>query len=365
MRLKETKVLKKYYGNGWLMALLLAILLAGLFVSNVSSENPTAVSLIYFRGHGQDGAVVLEWATATELDTVGFEIERATLPGGPYQRLSDIGFVPSLASDAFSGAEYEVLDEHGIINGQSYYYILVEIELDGTENKTQPVVITAGQAQAPPTATARVARSTSTSVASTPGNTSLQTPTRTLTPQATSQTSSTVGRTTGSTSGSTATATIISRTTGQNSDSSIGVASANSEASGSGNTQVGNLARAQPTGEGYPAPRVTPILSGSDLPYPSGAPDSIEQPFEVNPSAYPGSTSENIPPPSAPFFGTAPAIGSDFTPSADGDSESAASVATDPVASTIVLWIGFIMAMLIFVLGIIGAIYWYSRQRTG
>ncbi len=364
MNLKATHISKKYIGNGLSIALLLAIFLSGLSFSNARGENPTAVSLIYFRGQGQDSAVVLEWATATELDTVGFEIERALQLEGPFQRLSAIGFVPSLASDAFSGAEYEVRDEDGVNNGQNYFYILIEIELDGTENRTQPIVVTAGQTQAPPTVTSTIAQSTGTTVPSSPSSTPQRTPTRTPTPQVTSQASS-GEQTTGSTSGAGATATILSRTINQNPTSTSGVASANSDTSSGNNTTVSNQAQAQPTGEGYPAPLVTPVLPGSELSYPSLAPDSIEQPFQVNPSAYPGAAPENIPPPSAPNFGTAPAIGSDSSPATVDDSEMASSNPSDRLASTFVLWIGFIIALLIFVLGIVGAIYWYSRQRTG
>jgi len=363
MRLKETKILKKYNGSGWFTASLVAIMLAGLFVHSASSENPTAVSLIYFRGHGQSGAVVLEWATATELDTVGFEIERASQPGGPFQRLSAIGFVPSSATDAFSGAKYEVLDEDGLIDGKNYYYILVEIELNGSENKTQPIVVSAGQTQAPPTATSRIGQSTATPVTSTPGSTLQQTATRTPTSIATSQTSSAVDQRTSSAAG--ATATTLSRTANQNSTSNTDVASANSESSGTGNTTFGNLAQAQATDEGYPPPLVTPILNGSESAYPGFAPDSIEQPFEVNPSAYPGVAQEDLAPPAAPSFGTAPAIGSDLAPSTMDASETAEAGDADPIVSTFVLWAGFIIAMLIFVLGVVGAIYWYSRQRTG
>jgi hypothetical protein len=242
---------------------------------------------------------------------------------------------------------------------------LVEIELDGTEDKTQPVVITAGEVQALPTATTAISQPTATSSPGNTNGTSQPTPTNTPTVQATSQISSTAEQNTGSPSGAAASGTPLSRTTDQGANSNTSVASANSDSSGTGNSSLSNVVQAQPTGEGYPAPLVTPILPSSELPFPSGAPDSIEQPFEVNPSAYPGVAPENIPPPSAPSFGTAPAIGSDFAPAIADDSESVTETATDSIVSTLVLWIGFITAFLIFALGVVGAIYWYSRQRTG
>ena len=123
------------------------LLLAGLscFVALRAAPDSAeaAVTLLYFRGQHNGDSVLLEWATATELDTAYFYLERSDTQAGPYQMLEGIGLVPSQAPpDGLSGADYQRLDEENIQPGKAYWYILVEVEsAQGAENRTLPIKV--------------------------------------------------------------------------------------------------------------------------------------------------------------------------------------------------------------------------------
>ena len=136
------------------LALKRSIIILILFVTTgiVSGEPTSAVELLYLRGAGQDQAVLLQWATATELNTAGFRFERGGNANGPFTPVSTIGFVPAISEDGYSGAEYERLDDENLVNGNTYWYVLIEIEYDSTENRFPPMPATAGTAT--PTSTA-------------------------------------------------------------------------------------------------------------------------------------------------------------------------------------------------------------------
>jgi hypothetical protein len=78
--------------------------------------------------------VVIRWATESEVDTLGFNLYRATSPKGPFQQINPF-LIPS-SVDPLAGAEYEYLDS-AVEGGQRYYYELEELEIDGTVNRVE------------------------------------------------------------------------------------------------------------------------------------------------------------------------------------------------------------------------------------
>jgi len=120
-----------------------------------------------------DGTILVEWETATELDTAAFRLYRAQATSGPwnnpiYQQVAQ--------GDGATGATYTFLDTD-VARGITYYYLLEDISQDGTPTKwmdfiRSATVLDPGQATFTPTLTA-----TSTA---TPGPS--PTPTRTRTP---------------------------------------------------------------------------------------------------------------------------------------------------------------------------------------
>lgn len=75
--------------------------------------------------------IKVEWQTATEVDTAGFHVYRASSEDGPFSRINE-QLIPGEGS-AISGASYTFIDEN-VDAGQTYCYRLEDVELD---NSTQ------------------------------------------------------------------------------------------------------------------------------------------------------------------------------------------------------------------------------------
>ncbi len=85
--------------------------------------------------------VIVEWATASELDTVGFNLLRAETPAGPFEQINE-ALIPS-ASDTLTGNSYSYKDT-GAVAGKTYFYMLEEIESSGGTNQHGPITVKAG-----------------------------------------------------------------------------------------------------------------------------------------------------------------------------------------------------------------------------
>ncbi len=93
-----------------------------------SISTPTLVELSYFRATSLDSAVILEWATETELDNAGFNLWRNEEKDGEYVRVNPY-FIPSEGEAGF-GAAYSYTD-YDVQNGKIYYYKLEDINIYG------------------------------------------------------------------------------------------------------------------------------------------------------------------------------------------------------------------------------------------
>ncbi len=319
----------------------------------VSAIDPSVVTLLYFRGEGVNNGIRLEWATGTELDTVGFKVERSNSSAGPYAILADIGFVPSKAPpDGLTGAQYNALDDSGTVNGVTYWYRLIELESSGTENRAAPISVTAGLA---------VPTSTSTSTPTrTPTRIPISSPTPTPFGQPGDATTLLVTSTVSTNTGQTEPPDIepITTSIGQTGLPSSGSDSSLAEAASIDSPVV------QSTVNGYPGPETlsTPIpetRSGvegypglpqeSDIGMPDAYPSSIEnaRPERVqNPRNGASSADGSV------------AIGQGNSPESESISEPSDQ---DPTA-TFMLWVGFLAALVIFITAVIGSAYIYRRQ---
>ena len=163
-------------------ALIIVLAVVGLSLLASSALGPRAyanVTLINFTAYSTNGqpTVFVEWETGTELNTLGFYIQRATSSDGPWNetaRVSD--FVPG-EGDSVTGAQYDWTDHTTVMNTW-YYYRLEEITANQSSlmYPTNAVAVLAGVA---PTATpTRTPTATATNTA-TPTATSTPTPTAT------------------------------------------------------------------------------------------------------------------------------------------------------------------------------------------
>lgn len=82
-----------------------------------------SVELIGFKATGFDRQVRLVWNTASEIDTVGFQLMRSESVAGPFEPIGDI--IPA-QGNLGGGAAY-AYDDVGLVNGTRYYYKLEEI----------------------------------------------------------------------------------------------------------------------------------------------------------------------------------------------------------------------------------------------
>ena len=86
-----------------------------------------AVDLEYFKATPGDNAILLEWETATEVDTAAFNLYRSQDSGSQGQQ---IGSTFPAQGDGITGALYSYRDTD-VVPGQRYYYSLEEIDLSG------------------------------------------------------------------------------------------------------------------------------------------------------------------------------------------------------------------------------------------
>ncbi len=162
---KHSDMLKARLGRKSCLALSLVCgFLGTLFVIHTQA----AVSLLYFRAIPENQNVKLQWATATELNNVGFFVKRSTARDTGYARLNSV-IIPA-KGDGLTGGNYELVDSTAT-TGAQYWYLLESIDFSQASQFSDPVAITVGST---PTVTATL----------TPSPTNA-TPSTTLTPNAT------------------------------------------------------------------------------------------------------------------------------------------------------------------------------------
>ncbi|MFZ5919254.1 MAG: hypothetical protein ACOYZ7_20170 [Chloroflexota bacterium] len=101
---------------------------------------PTAIELLYFRATARFGQVLLEWATAIEIDNYGFYLYRGA--GPVYGEASELAFVPAAGHGRSSGAAYSYRDL-AIQPEVVYTYWLVDVDTDGWRTVHAPVTAAA------------------------------------------------------------------------------------------------------------------------------------------------------------------------------------------------------------------------------
>lgn len=336
--------------------------------SQEEDEHPTAVGLVGFSAATHANGVLLTWETATELNTAGFIFHRRTGPTGEFAYLEQIGLIDALGSPAL-GYIYQVVDETAVL-GQTYTYRLIEIEYDSSQNTLADVTITVGATPTPtpsrtPTATATMIPTTAPGT----GGTMTPTPTATATATATSDAAGTTPTTVSAglpTAAPTNFVTVTPASGNRPGDVSTGVAQPTAVSPSSN----------PPGSSGFNPTATTP-------PQPDAAergavalaqgPETADPTVEARPDSYAG---QLFPADVPPGLGESPQAISETAPTsltvigsdqAYGLPRGApANAATDTRQtddrSTLFLWLGFIVALLIFITGVVGSIILYTRR---
>jgi len=99
------------------------------------ASQPTVALVSAFGAHTKDRRVVVEWETASEVDTVGFYVLRRDKTGGKYKKVGD-GLLPGLLHSS-QGGRYRLVDSD-VEPGETYNYKLVEVEVGGGQRHYGP-----------------------------------------------------------------------------------------------------------------------------------------------------------------------------------------------------------------------------------
>jgi hypothetical protein len=92
------------------------------------------------QGGVADSSVLVEWTTESEVDMAGFNLYRSESPTGHYVKVNT-ALIPG-ASDPLLGSRYVYTDTN-VVAGQTYYYKLEDVDLDGTTTLHGPIEVVA------------------------------------------------------------------------------------------------------------------------------------------------------------------------------------------------------------------------------
>ena len=111
-------------------------LLLFLFILPFLGALALGANAIYFITHP---AVVIEWSTASELDTVGFNLYRSEDKNGDFQIVNH-DLIPA-SNDALVGGNYSFRDA-SVKAGHTYYYLVEDVDSQGAVNRNGPIQVT-------------------------------------------------------------------------------------------------------------------------------------------------------------------------------------------------------------------------------
>jgi len=100
----------------------------------------SAIVSIYALNERQKAQVVIEWSTASELETTGFNLYRSESKDGEFTKINS-EIIPS-SIDPLVGGEYTFKDGD-VKPGYTYFYELEEVEIGGGNNRHGPIEVEA------------------------------------------------------------------------------------------------------------------------------------------------------------------------------------------------------------------------------
>ncbi len=114
--------------NKWALRLSIGLLIAAAAVVVISLATSTSA------------VITVDWTTASELNTAGFNLYRSEAKDGTYTRLNT-DLIPG-STDPLTGGSYSYTDTT-VIAGHTYYYQLEDIETSGTSTRHDPYEVAA------------------------------------------------------------------------------------------------------------------------------------------------------------------------------------------------------------------------------
>jgi hypothetical protein len=100
------------------------------YLDKDEKENPLFIELSSFNAKEQDGNILIEWETATEIYSMGFYLWRAQVKNGTFVNITRVTDQLLNSEGTILGASYSYKD-YNVKNGETYYYALEEIDSSG------------------------------------------------------------------------------------------------------------------------------------------------------------------------------------------------------------------------------------------
>jgi len=114
------------------------------FLSLVAQTNMES-----FTGTYVNGEILIEWETASEGNTAGYNLHRSLEEKSEYVQI--FGYIPAEGGSE-SGWHYSVID-FDIVEGTTYYYLLESVDFDDNSEYYGPITVFAGNGSPHPTPT--------------------------------------------------------------------------------------------------------------------------------------------------------------------------------------------------------------------
>lgn len=107
---------------------------------NINGDQSLPVELKSFNAIAGDSYVELQWSTASESDNLGYEIIRCLTKEGKYEEIDSYLNNKTLkgAGNSSSSRSYKYVDK-SVINGITYWYKLVDVDINGIRTEHGPV----------------------------------------------------------------------------------------------------------------------------------------------------------------------------------------------------------------------------------
>jgi hypothetical protein len=92
--------------------------------------------------NSKESTIKVEWSTASEIDTAGFNVYRSDNSEGPFVQINEQ--LITATGDTLSGGDYTYTDKN-VVPGKLYYYELEDVEFNGSSSRYGPVQVSSNK----------------------------------------------------------------------------------------------------------------------------------------------------------------------------------------------------------------------------